>query len=284
MEFSDAKKHISENHARLTALLAIIIAGGLAHSPNTVAAQDSFPTRPIEIVVPFSAGGTSDVSMRIVSQKVINSAGWAVIVENNGGAAGQTGAALVKRADPDGYTLFQANVATHAINAAVYQKLIYDPVADFEQIILLWQYPTALLVPGSSPIKSVADLVNLARSANDAPTYGVQGTATRMLVELLLQSEREKAPNLPLHATAVPYRGVAEVMSDLVAGQFTFTFAGFTGVPDLIKDGKLRAIAIAGDKRAFQLPQVPTMGELRLRRFAKHLVWTSGAGRHAAYY
>src|SRR6266851_8706054 len=161
------------------AAACILGAGLLAAAPIRAHAQaDAFPSRPITILVPFAAGGSSDVVMRLVSRQVSESLGQPIIIENKPGGAGNVAALVVKNAVPDGYTLMMGHTGSHAINATLYPDLKFDPVKDFTPIAPLISFNNVLIVPQESPVKSAAELVALAKSKPEGLTYGSQGVGT----------------------------------------------------------------------------------------------------------
>ena len=149
----------------------------LSFAPATAVAQ-TFPSRPITLIVPFPAGGPADIGARTVMQHISESIGQPVLVENRGGGGGQVGAAAVKIAAPDGYTLFLANIGTHAINQTLYAKLSYDPVKDFTPVSLMFSVAHVLVVNPESPVKTVSDLVKLAKDQPGKLSFASQGVGT----------------------------------------------------------------------------------------------------------
>jgi tripartite-type tricarboxylate transporter receptor subunit TctC len=227
----------------------------LAIAPATVFAQ-SFPSRPITLIVPFPAGGPADIGARAVMQRVSESVGQPVLVENRGGGGGQVAAAAVKPAAPDGYTLFLANIGTHAINQTLYAKLTYDPVADFTPVSLMFSLTHVLVVNPESAITSVSDLVRQAKEQPGKLTFASQGVGSggHLLGEML------KFRN-GIDVVHVPYRGTAHALPDLLGGRVTFFFDGMPGAGPLVAGGKLRGLAVTDGARAAMIPNVPTMAE-----------------------
>jgi tripartite-type tricarboxylate transporter receptor subunit TctC len=239
-----------------TAILAVALAG-FGASSQAAADDAAFPSHAITIVVPFAAGGSSDVVMRLVAKRVSESIGQPIVIENRPGAAGNTAALAIKQAPADGYTLMMGHTGSHAINATLYPDLRYDPVKDFTPIAPLISFNNVLIVPESSPAKSAADLVALAKSRPDGLTYGSQGVGTGgHLLGVILAKEAG------IKLIHVPYRGVAPAVTDMVAARLDFMFASYLTASPFIESGKLRMLAIAGAKRHPQIPQVPTMGEV----------------------
>jgi tripartite-type tricarboxylate transporter receptor subunit TctC len=234
----------------LTCLLALLVSASLAAHAQT------FPSRPITILVPFAAGGSSDVVMRLVSKKVSESIGQPIIIENRPGGAGNTAALVVKNAAPDGAMLMMGHTGSHAINATLYPDLKFDPIKDFTPIAPLISFNNILIVPQESPATSAAELVALATSKPGGLTYASQGVGTGgHLLGVIL------ARRTGIKLVHVPYRGVAPAVTDMVAARLDFMFASYLTAAPFIESGKLRMLAIAGNTRHPQIPQVPTMGE-----------------------
>ncbi|MBV8837416.1 MAG: tripartite tricarboxylate transporter substrate binding protein, partial [Alphaproteobacteria bacterium] len=185
---------------------ALLLLSPLAHAEDAA----SFPSRPITILVPFAAGGSSDVVMRIVAKVASQSLGQPIVIENRSGAAGNIAAMVVKQAAPDGYTLMMGHTGSHAINATLYPDLKFDPVKDFTPIAPLISFNNVLIVPAASPAKSAADLVALAKQKPDGLTYGSQGVGTGgHLLGVILAKETG------IKLVHVPYRGVAPAVTDM---------------------------------------------------------------------
>ena len=221
---------------------------------STAHAQ-TFPSRPVTLLVPFAAGGTSDQTARLIAAKFQESTGQTMLVENRAGANGQTAIAALKLQPADGYTLFWGSIGTHAINAALYPKLHYDPIKDFEPISGTFSSTHFLLVPATSPARTVAEFVALAKSKPDTLTIASVGIGSGSH----LVGEMFKA-QAGIHLGHVPYKGSISALPDLVSGRTDVLFDGPTSAP-LVKEGKLRALAATDNQRAQVLPQVPTMAE-----------------------
>jgi tripartite-type tricarboxylate transporter receptor subunit TctC len=208
------------------------------------------------MIVPFAAGGGTDVIARIIAQNLNAKWGQPVVVENQPGASGALGTRAVMNAAPDGYTLLMGHTGSHAINATLYPDLKFDPVRDFTPIAPLISFNNVLMVPAESPAKSVTELIALAQSKPDGLSYGSQGIGTGGHLLGVLLAKRSG-----IKLVHIPYRGVAPAVTDMVAARLDFMFASYlTGAP-FIESGKLRMLAIAGTKRHPQIPQVPTMAE-----------------------
>ena len=208
-------------------------------------------------MIPFPPGGISDNSTRLISQKAAEGLGQPIVIENRPGAGGQIGADVVKKARPDGHTLYLANIGSHGINQSLYSKLSYDPTKDFDPITVLFSSPTLVLVPASSPVKSMAELVAYAKANPGKVSYGSQsiGSGGHLSGEIM------KARN-GLQMTHVPYKGSAPALIDLVGGRIDFLFDPITTALPFVKDGRARALAITSDKRSPLAPDVPTIVEL----------------------
>ena len=238
----------------LTAFLTLV-------SANPAASQ-TFPSKPITVVVPYAPGGVSDPLLRMVSEKIQKSTGQPLIIENRPGAAGQIAASAVKRSRPDGYTLFDANIASHAINQSLFTKLSYDPIKDFEPVTCMIVAPNLILVPPAHAAKSVDELVAYAKAHPGKVTYGSPsvGTTSHLIGEVF----KWKNGIDIVHAA---YQGAGPAMTDLMGGRLDFMAVLFsTGYP-LARDGKLRALAVTSSRRSPLLPDVPTMQELGYRGY-----------------
>ena len=216
----------------------------------------TFPSKPIRLVVPFPPGGVTDPVARMVGEKVGQSIGRSIVVDNRPGGAGIIGAQIARQSAPDGYTLFMGHSGTHTVNPHLYASLPYDPVRDFQPITLMMSTSHVLVVPESSPARTVADLVSLARSRPEGLTYASQGVGAggHLLGEMLAARTLARLQH-------VPYKGSASALLDLLSGRVDLFFdAVITSAPH-VKAGKLRALATASPRRARVLPEVPTMAE-----------------------
>ena len=223
--------------------------------PAIAQAQD-FPTRPVTLVVPFSAGGVTDQVARLVASKVADSVGQPLVTENRPGAGGQVAASVVKQSPPDGYTLLVGDVATHAINASLYSKLPYDPVKDFVPVTRMVEMAHVLVVPMESPFKTINDLIAGARAKAGSVTYASVGVGSGAhLLGEILKSEHG------LDIVHVPYRGSSQIVPDLLANRVGFFFGAVGSMSPLIAQGKLRALLVTDRQRADLLPNVPSAVE-----------------------
>jgi tripartite-type tricarboxylate transporter receptor subunit TctC len=238
---------------------ALAIAAGLALMPGAASAQ-TYPGKPITLVVPFSPGSTTDILGRILASKLSDTIGQRVIVDNRSGAGGNIGTEYVARAAPDGHTIVLGTVSTHAINVSVYSKLPYDPIKDFAPIIEFGAVPQVLVVNASSPIRSVQDLIDYARARPGRVTYGSAGNGTTNHLSGALLGAREK-----LQMVHVPYRGGAQAITDLLANEIVFMFYPYAALLPHIRAGALRALGTTA--RIAALPDVPTLAEANLADF-----------------
>lgn len=238
----------------LAALAASMLLTILAPAPGL--AQSDYPSRAITMLVPFAAGGSSDVVMRLLSAKVSEAVKQTIVIDNRPGGGGNVAAMALKSAPPDGYTLMMGHTGTHAINATLYPDLKFDPVKDFQPITALISFNNILVVPEASPAKTVVELVALAKSKPDGLTYASQGVgAGGHLLGVIL------AKQAGVKLVHVPYRGVAPAVTDTVAGRVDMMFSSYLTASPHIKSGKLRMLGIAGARRHPEIPNVPTMGE-----------------------
>lgn len=226
-------------------------------------AADAWPTRPITLVVPGAAGGSTDIPARLLALKLGERLGQPVIVDNRPGAGGSIGASQVARAQPDGYTVLVGNTGSNAINYTAYKKLPYRP-EDFVALTDMISFSNVLVVPQASPVRSLEDLLKAARQAPGKLSFSSAGVGqtTHLMGELL----RERTGADVVH---VPYRGSAPATAAIVSGETQFMFDNLTASLVHIKAGKLHPIAVTGAQREPELPNVPTTTELGLQDFDK---------------
>ena len=221
-----------------------------------------YPTKPIRIVVPFPAGGTTDVLARAAAQKLTETLGQPAVVDNRPGAGGNIGAELVAKSSPDGYTLLMGTVGTHAINPGLYPKLPYDHVKDFAPVILVAGVPNVLVINPALPVNSVQELIAYAKANPGKLNFASSGNGT----SIHLSAELFKTM-AGVQMTHVPYKGSAPALQDLVGGQVQLMFDNLPSSLALIKGGKLKALAVTSSARAAALPDVPTIAESGLPGF-----------------
>jgi tripartite-type tricarboxylate transporter receptor subunit TctC len=242
--------------------LAFALYGGSAVAQATsTSSTQAWPNKPISLVVPFPAGGTTDVLARALADKLTQSLGQTVIVESKPGAGATLGADFVAKSKPDGYTLLVGAVH-HTIASSVYKKLPYDLQKDFAPITEIALVPNVLVVNAATPAKNVAELVALAKAQPGKLNYGSNGNGTAQHL-IGTQFQNITATDL-VH---VPYKGSGPLTTDLLGGQVTMSFDTITPVLQHIKSGKLRALAVTTAKRSSALPDVPTLDEAGLKGF-----------------
>jgi tripartite-type tricarboxylate transporter receptor subunit TctC len=239
-------------------MAASLVEPALAQNPSTRSGQD-YPARTVRLIAPFAPGGATDVLARIVAQNLGERWGQSVIVDNRPGAGGNIGAELAARATPDGYTLVVAG-APHAINMTLYRKLTYDLAKDLAGLNRIATYSSALVVHPALPVKSVKDLIALARKRPGELNFGSAGPGSpnRLAIELFMTMARVKMVHIPYKG------GSGQMVSELVAGQVQLASMGLPPSISYIKTGRLRAIAVTGATRSPLMPDVPTVSEAGL--------------------
>jgi tripartite-type tricarboxylate transporter receptor subunit TctC len=237
---------------------ALIVGGLLAGTALGLgsAAAQTFPSRTITMVVPFAAGGSTDVVARIIAQKMSEGLGQQVIVENVAGAGGSTGAARVTKAEPDGYTILMGTVATHALNPLMLKRKPYDAVADFTPVSLLVVVPNVLVVHPSVPAKTVPELVALLKADPSKYNYASSGVGTPLHLSGELFKSMAKVT-----MQHIAYRGSGPALNDVVAGQVPIMFDNLPSASEFIRAGTLRGIAVTTKERAPSFPDMPTIAE-----------------------
>ncbi|WP_159911092.1 tripartite tricarboxylate transporter substrate binding protein [Pantoea sp. 18069] len=222
-------------------------------------AQAAYPSKPITLVVPFTPGGSVDNSGRLMADRLSRELGVPVLVENKGGAGGAMGSVHVAKARPDGYTLIVTSQSTHVVNPAVNPNLPYDAVKDFAPITLIDRLANVLLVNADLPVRTFAELVQYAQANPGKLNYASAGTGSVSHLSMELMKNQARLPMMH-----IPYRGSGVALSDLLAGQVQLTWNNLSSNLANIRNGKLRALAVAAPQRVSQLPDVPTFAELKL--------------------
>jgi len=236
--------------------LALALSAVPALAIATPASAQAWPAKPVRWIAPYPPGGSSDLVARAVGNRLAEQLGQPVLIDNRPGVGGSLGTELAARAAPDGYTMLLANIAPLAINPHIYPKLGYDVMRDFEAVSLLATGPTLLVVGPSLPVKSLQELIALAKTKPGAIKYGTGGSGTpaHLTTELLrLMTGIEL-----LH---VPYKGTGQSVTDLLGGQIDFVFASPPVAAAHVKSGKLRALAASSAKRTPLAPDIPTVAE-----------------------
>ncbi len=244
----------------VSAALAVGLAIGFA---APAAAQGTYPSRPVRVIVPFAAGGTTDIFARLIADKLSQGLGQQFIIENRGGAGGNIGADAVAKAQPDGYTLVMGTVGTHAINASLYAKMPYDPLTDFEAVAFAAGVPNLMVVnPKNVKATNVKDFIAEAKAGTKRFNMASSGNGTSIHLsgELFKQMTGVEMPH-------VPYRGSGPAINDLVGGQVEVMFDNLPSSIEQAKAGNLRALAVTSAQRSPALPDVPTLAESGLPGF-----------------
>jgi tripartite-type tricarboxylate transporter receptor subunit TctC len=234
----------------------------------TIQAAMAWPVKPIQIVVPYAAGGPVDVSARLLAPRLQQALGQPVLVENKPGAGGNIGADFVAKSVPDGHTLVMGAIATHAINPSLYPKIPYDPVRDFRHVTLLVQVPNVLVVNNELPAKSVRELIALAKDKPGKLDFasGSTGSTGHLAGELF----KQMTGTFMVH---IPYKGSAPATADLFAGRVQLMFDNLASALPHIRSGKVRALAVTTAKRSSFLPELPTLEESGLKGFDMTTWW-----------
>jgi tripartite-type tricarboxylate transporter receptor subunit TctC len=245
------------------AIVAIIAA-----SPTPVVCAESYPVKPIHLVVPFPPGGSLDVVARAIGQKLSEAWGQPVVIDNRPGAGGNIGADLVAKSAPDGYTILEGALSTHAVNLSLYGNLPYDPVKDFAPITLVAVTPNVLVVNLSLHVNSVAQLIAYAKANPGKLSFGSgsNGSAGHLAGELF---KREAGIDM-VH---VPYKGAAPALQALLAGDTQLMFDNLANSTPQLKAGKLNALAVTTAKRSALVPDLPTLSETGLPGFDMYTWW-----------
>jgi tripartite-type tricarboxylate transporter receptor subunit TctC len=226
-----------------------------------VALAQAWPSRHVRLVVPFPPGGGADAIARIVAARLSEVWGQQVVIENRGGASGNLAAEAVARSAPDGYTMFLAG-DFQAVNLFLYSKLSYDPVADFMPVSLVVLYPSAMVVPNSSPARTVAEFIAHAKASKDKLSFASpgHGTSPHLAGELFKRTAG-------IELTVIPYRGAAPAIQDLIPGRVDVFFNNIAPMLSLMQQGQLRVLAVTTAKRTSAAPNVPTLAEAGLAGF-----------------
>ncbi|GKS87944.1 tripartite tricarboxylate transporter substrate binding protein [Acidovorax sp. SUPP2539] len=239
---------------RRTLLAAALAVAATAAVPTAFA--QAFPNKPITIIVPFAAGGTTDILARVIGQGLSAELGQSVVVDNRAGAGGNIGGQMAARAPADGYTLFMGTVGTHAINAALYKKMPFDPVKDFAPLTRVANVPNLLVANPNQPYKTVQELIAYAKANPGKVNFGSSGSGSSIHLSGELFKSMAK-----VDMQHVPYKGSAPAVTDLLGNQIGIMFDNMPSAIQHVRSGKLRPIAVTTAKRSPELPDVPTIAE-----------------------
>ena len=232
--------------------VTIIVAASLA--TTSAPAQTDWPTKPVRIVVPFAAGGTTDITARVIAEQLTQSLKQAFVIDNRAGAGGNVGATEVARAGPDGYTYLMGTPGTPAINQFLYPKMPYDTVKDFAPVSFVVRVPNVLVVNPGVGAKTIAELVAIAKARPGALSYGSPGNGSTGHLSTELFKSRAG-----IFAVHIPYRGSGPMLLDLMAGQIQMAVDNLPSAIPHIRSGKLVALGVTSEARNAQLPDVPTI-------------------------
>lgn len=247
---------------RLFIAVAALAAGAPLLAPISASAQAAYPSRPIRLIVPFPAGGGTDLIAREVANKVATSNGWSIVIDNKPGSGGNLGVDAAAKAVPDGYTLVLGQTSNLAINPTLYTKLPYNVEKDLTPVGLVASAPLVLVVSSDSPYKTLADVVAAAKATPEALNYASSGSGT---VAHLATELFQKTANVRF--THVPYKGAAQGSTDLIGGQIQMYMSSIPTLIGHIKSGKMRPIVVTSLKRTADLPNVPTVDESGFKGF-----------------
>jgi len=266
-------KKIYTKLAGAAAVLACIASG------PAQAQAGAYPTKPVRLVVGYAPGGTTDISARMIADVLGKEFGQTFVVENKPGANSAIGAQALARSTPDGYTMMVGSIGTFAINEALYKNLSYNPSKDFEYLTQAVRNPNVLVAAPTFPASTVAELVDYAKKNPGKVSYASSGTGSSDHLSAVLFRQRTQSTGVD-----VPYRGGGAAIADLIGGQVNVSFQNLGAVQTHIKAGKLKALAITGDARAADLPDVPTLAEAGIKDMVVYS-WQGFAvpkGTHAA--
>jgi tripartite-type tricarboxylate transporter receptor subunit TctC len=233
----------------------VTVAAALLSCPGVLFAQ-AYPVKPVRYVIPFTAGESPDIVGRLLSERLNRLWGQPVVVENRVGAGGTVGAAVAAKAAPDGYTLFQCNIASNAIAYSLYANLPYHPLRDFAPISRIGTTASAVIVHPSVPAVSIAELIAYAKANPGKLSYGSPGIGTSPQLGMELFKTMAN-----INLVHIAYKGAAPVIADVLGGQIPVGIVNIPALLPLVQAGRLRALAVTGAKRASQWPSVPTMAE-----------------------
>ena len=261
MRIVTSKTSSSTNDGRRTLLKTILVTAALSCSAVAAHAQ-TWPANPIKLIIPFPPGGGTDILSRIVSNKLAETNKWTIVADNRGGAGGTIGAGEAAKAAPNGYTLVMGQKDNMAVAPWLYKSLAYDPLKDFTPVAHVAYTPVVIVTAANSKFKTLADVVNAARSAPGTITYGSPGNGTTIH---LAGEELNVAAKIKL--VHVPYKGSSPAMVDAISGTLDLALSSVPSALSQIKAGKLRALAVTSARRSTSLPDVPTVAESGYKGF-----------------
>ena len=246
--------HATRRFALGSIASAVVLGAGLLGGTSALA--QAYPTKPVTIIVPFAAGGTTDILARIIGQALTAELGQSVVVDNRAGAGGNIGGQAAAKAAPDGHTLFMGTVGTHAINASLYKKMPFGPVKDFAPLTRVANVPNLLVANPAQPYKSVKDLIAYAKANPGKVNFGSSGNGSSIHLSGELFKSLAK-----VDMQHVPYKGSAPAVTDLLGNQIGIMFDNMPSAIQHVRSGKLVPLAVTTAKRSPELPNVPTIAE-----------------------
>ena len=246
--------HATRRFALGSIASAVVLGAGLLGGTSALA--QAYPTKPVTIIVPFAAGGTTDILARIIGQALTAELGQSVVVDNRAGAGGNIGGQAAAKATPDGHTLFMGTVGTHAINASLYKKMPFDPVKDFAPLTRVANVPNLLVANPAQPYKSVKDLIAYAKANPGKVNFGSSGNGSSIHLSGELFKSLAK-----VDMQHVPYKGSAPAVTDLMGNQIAIMFDNMPSAIQHVRSGSLVPLAVTTAKRSPELPSVPTIAE-----------------------
>ena len=246
--------HATRRFALGSIASAVVLGAGLLGGTSALA--QAYPTKPVTIIVPFAAGGTTDILARIIGQALTAELGQSVVVDNRAGAGGNIGGQAAAKAAPDGHTLFMGTVGSHAINASLYKKMPFDPVKDFAPLTRVANVPNLLVANPAQPYKSVKDLIAYAKANPGKVNFGSSGNGSSIHLSGELFKSLAK-----VDMQHVPYKGSAPAVTDLLGNQIGIMFDNMPSAIQHVRSGKLVPLAVTTAKRSPELPNVPTIAE-----------------------
>ncbi|GAA4330166.1 tripartite tricarboxylate transporter substrate binding protein [Variovorax defluvii] len=263
--------HSHTAHSRSSRCFRRVALAALSLASCAAFAQ-AYPSRPIKLIVPFPAGGGTDIIAREVANKVATQQGWTLVVDNKPGSGGNLGVDAAAKAAPDGYTIVLGQTSNLAINPTLYAKLPYNPQKDLAPVGLLASSPLVLVAAADSPYKTLADVIAAGKARPEAINYASSGSGT---VAHLAVEQLQKVAGVKF--THVPYKGAAQGVTDLIGGQIQLYMSSVPTLIGHIRNGKMRALAVTSDKRVNDLPNVPTIAESGYKGF-EAVTWFGIAG------
>ena len=246
--------HATRRFALGSIASAVVLGAGLLGGTSALA--QAYPTKPVTIIVPFAAGGTTDILARIIGQALTAELGQSVVVDNRAGAGGNIGGQAAAKATPDGHTLFMGTVGTHAINASLYKKMPFDPVKDFAPLTRVANVPNLLVANPQQPFKTVPEMIAYAKANPGKINFGSPGNGASPHLSGELFNAMAK-----VELTHIPYKGSAPAVTDLLGNQIAIMFDNMPSAIQHVRSGKLVPLAVTTAKRSPELPNVPTIAE-----------------------